>query len=155
MAVSLFEHKGVDLGLNDYILGSVFWLGSAIIATLTASLGVLVVNAYPHLFVPLVAPQLFAALAGFALGLTACLILTDVLTSAVDTIFVCYHMDPGVLRTRRPQEYALLARAWKDWEAYSALIAMELGGQGRVQHIYVDSSRTGATTTLILPQPAR
>jgi hypothetical protein len=151
MVVSLFEQRGVDLGVNDYILGGVFWLGSAVIATLTASLGVLSVNTYPELFQPLPAPQVVAALAGFILGLSTCLVLTDVLTSAVDTIFVCYYMDPTALADRRPKEYAVLAAAWKEWETYNAIVTTDLGYDARVHHVYLDSSRA-ASTTIILPQ---
>lgn len=35
MAVGLFEAKGVDITVNEYVLSNLFWLGSLLIATLT------------------------------------------------------------------------------------------------------------------------
>lgn len=118
----------------------------------TGTIGIFAVHMLPLDFSPLWAPSAFAAVAGFLLGLSGCFILTDVLMSGVDTVFVCYWMDPTVLRTRRPDLYQELSCAWSDWEAYNTMVMEEVGRPIRATHIYIRDPPplAGSTTTLIV-----
>lgn len=113
LALQLFEAKGWDVVLNDYLIGNVLFLGSFLVGGITASIGVFITHLNPQAFAGLPAPASFIGLAGFFLGLGNCLVLINVLSSAVDTVFVCYAADPGSLQRHRPEEYASLKLAWE------------------------------------------
>lgn len=113
LALELFEAKGWQVVLNDYLIGNVLFLGSLLIGGLTACLGVFITHLYPSEFAGLPDPATFIAITGFFLGFGGCLVLINVLSSAVDTIFVCFAADPGALQRHRPAEYEHLKHAWQ------------------------------------------
>ena len=113
LAMSLFEAKGWEVVLNDYLIGNVLFLGSVMVGGIVGFVGVGVTRVFPHFFVGLPMPGLFIGVVGFVIGVGNCLVLVSVLSSAVDTVFVCYAADPGVLQAHRPAEFACLKAAWE------------------------------------------
>lgn len=113
LAMKLFEAKGWDLVLNDYLIGNVLFLGSVMVGGIVGFVGVGFTRMFPYFFVGLPLPSLFIGVVGFVIGVGNCLVLVSVLSSAVDTVFVCYAADPGVLQVNRPVEFACLEAAWE------------------------------------------
>lgn len=109
----LFYSKGLDVIMNEGLIGNVLFLGCLLVGALTSSVGILVSKLNPTAFAGLEHPDLFLGLTGFLLGCASCMILMSVINSAVDTVFVCYAHDPYVFQLHHPTEYIEIRETWR------------------------------------------
>jgi hypothetical protein len=106
---TLFQQRGWSMIVNDQLVGRSLAMMSVLIAFITGVIGVLVGFFF---FGPLGAG--FSFMVGFVLGMTSCSILFGVVTSAVNTIVVCFAESPNQLRfNHSPELYQKLAQAWR------------------------------------------
>jgi uncharacterized membrane protein YphA (DoxX/SURF4 family) len=87
--------------------------GGLVVGGITGTAGVVTVRSFPEAFEGLPSAQVFAGTGGFLLGLAGSLVLCGILTSAVDTVYVCYAANPEALQAHRPKEYAEINAAWR------------------------------------------
>lgn len=101
--MSLMRRRGLDAVVNDSLVGGVLtWgaiLGGLCVALLSAGLAK---------FVFTVGPVGAWALIGFLIGFALCMVVMEVIESAVVTIFVCLAEDPAALLATKPHIYHAL-----------------------------------------------
>ena len=117
--MGLFSAKGWQVVLNDYLIWNVLILGSILVGGITSTIGVVICHTFPSAFYPLHSPEYFAGVAGFLLGFAGCLVLMNLLSAAVDTIFVCWASDSHILQDKHPGDWMELMTAWRAYEQQS------------------------------------
>jgi hypothetical protein len=106
---TLFQQRGWSVIVNDQLVNRSLAMMSTLIAFITGVIGVIVGFFFLG---PLGAAYSF--LMGFVLGMTSCGILFGVVTSAVNTVVVCFAESPNQLRfNHSPELYQKLAHAWR------------------------------------------
>jgi len=95
----LFEHHGLDVVINDDIIGTVMTLSCVIGACFTATVGGLMANS-------MVSEYLVPVSVGcFFVGFLLFLVSVEVVDCGVATIFVCFAEQPDKLKESSPRFY--------------------------------------------------
>lgn len=135
LALRLFETRGWEVILNDYLIGNVLFLGCMLMGGVTAFLGVMTTRLLPEAFEALPASATFVGLAGFLIGMGNCLLFVSVVSSAVDTVFVCFAASPYVLQTNRPAEYAHLRHVFDQGRERGIVVDVGCSQDGRGERV--------------------
>jgi len=102
----LFKHRGIDMIINDDLIGGVLFFGALISGLFTAAVGALSAR---YLLVES-AWGLWAGI-GFLVGFAMTMIVMEVVASAVCALFVCWAEDPETLQTTKYDVYSKFMNA--------------------------------------------
>jgi len=104
--MNLFATNGFDLIINDDLIETMLNMGALGCGALGAGAGFLMTrNATDN-------DKIAAAVAGFVIGLGMMSIVNAAIISMVKSIYVCFALDPLVLRNTKPSKYEKLINAW-------------------------------------------
>ncbi len=141
--MTLFKDRGFTAIINDSIIDTALGFGLLLVAILNAGIGVLFGYAL-HSSAGDVR-TLFMAVGGILgalFGVGMCSIVTSVIHSSVQTVFVCWAEAPSALAESHPDHFANLLDAWM--ERYPDI--MNKAGYGRFQ-------RPGAAASIPVAAP--
>lgn len=115
--MNLFKNRGWTAVINDDLTSNALGLGAFGVGLITCGAGLLVAKFSPEDWLqPLTTDAArygtFAAYA-FIAGFSMAIILSNVVTTALHTIFVCFAEDPVAFGRAHPDHYADLVAAWK------------------------------------------
>jgi len=103
----LFQARGWSLILNDHLVGRSLALMQLLIGVVCSGIGIV-------LGLVFVGSPVAGLLLGFVLGIALSGILFQVVTSAVDTVVVCFAEAPNMLRANHPPELSdRMITAWR------------------------------------------
>jgi len=109
---TLIKQKGIDILVNNCLIGPVLSLGSLFIGFFTAFLAYLYVlftkPAYNHDGGYTAVIVAFS----FLIGAQICNVVTTPISSGIDTIFVASAWDPDVLQRDHPELYASMLKVY-------------------------------------------
>jgi len=113
--VGLFKERGFTAIINDSLMDTALNFGMLLVAILNAGIGVLFgYSLHPQddevrsLF------MVIGCLLGALFGLGMCSIVTSVIHSSVQTVFVCWAEAPSALAESHPEHFGNLLDAWME-----------------------------------------
>ena len=113
--MSLFRDRGFTTIINDVIVDRALGLGVLLVALANAGLGVAFGLAFGKEGTDArEVGMVIGGVLGFIFGLGLCSIVTSVIHSAVQTVYVCWAEAPEALADTHPEEFGKLLTAWME-----------------------------------------
>jgi hypothetical protein len=114
--IELFKARGWTAIVNDDLTASALSLGAFVMGLFCGVLGLLIAAIFGD-------GQKYGAVAysslgliGFVTGICMTLILSNVVTAALRTVFVCFAEDPNALSKCHPEHHKELVGAWREFQ---------------------------------------
>ena len=113
--MKLWQDRGWELIINENLVGPALFLASFAPAIVSALVGALFsvlsirgtfTNPYAGTY------AIGGAILSFIVGLLMALVMTNVISGAVQSVFVCFALNPAALQATHPEQYQQLMEAW-------------------------------------------
>jgi hypothetical protein len=113
----LFQARGWSVIINDHLVNRALGMMMAIVGVFSGMTGWLVHRMVPSWFNGLFQESEtnaeFAFWYAFAYGILSSILVLNVVSSAVDTVVVCFAESPNELRANHPQVAQRMIQAWR------------------------------------------
>jgi hypothetical protein len=115
----LFQARGWSVIINDHLVSRALGMMMAIVGVLSGMTGWLVYLMVPSWFNGIFpnpeseSAAEFAFWLSFAYGILSSILVLNVVSSAVDTVVVCFAESPNELRANHPQVAQRMIQAWR------------------------------------------
>jgi hypothetical protein len=111
----LWQDRGWELIINENLVGPALFLASFAPAIVSALVGALFsVLSIRGTFTNPNADTyaIVGAILSFIIGLLMALVMTNIISGAVQSVFVCFALNPAALQATHPEQYNQLMEAW-------------------------------------------